>query len=147
MPSSPIRKLAPLANEARAKGLRVFGLNIGQPDLPTPPEALKALHAIDRTVLEYSPSDGLPSLRKKLVEYYNRFDINVEQNQIVVTAGGSEALLFAFLTAMDPGDEIIFLEPAYANYVAFAKTAGVKGLHFLLSRSLRSVSPPRPRLS
>ena len=126
MPSSPIRKLAPLANEARAKGLRVFGLNIGQPDLPTPPEALKALHAVDRTVLEYSPSDGLPSLRKKLVEYYNRFDINVEQNQIVVTAGGSEALLFAFLTAMDPGDEIIFLEPAYANYVAFAKTAGVK---------------------
>lgn len=126
MPNSPIRKLAPLANEARAKGVKVFGLNIGQPDLPTPPEALRALHQVNREVLEYSPSDGLPSLRNKLSEYYSRFNINLRPEEIIVTAGGSEALLFAFLCAMDPGDEIIFVEPAYANYVAFAKTAGVK---------------------
>lgn len=126
MPSSPIRKLAPLANAARAKGIKVFGLNIGQPDLPTPPEALRALHSIDREVLEYSPSDGLPSLKTKLAEYYNRFNIGVDPSQIIVTSGGSEALLFGFLTALDQGDEIIMPEPAYANYVAFAKTAGVK---------------------
>lgn len=128
MPSSPIRKLAPLANEARAKGIKVFGLNIGQPDLPTPPQAFDVLKNIhdNRDVLEYSPSDGLPSLRKKLVEYYGRFNINVADNEILVTSGGSEALLFTFLTALDPGDELILPEPAYANYVAFAKTAGVK---------------------
>lgn len=126
MPSSPIRKLAPLANAARARGIKVFGLNIGQPDLPTPPQAVEALHRIDREVLEYSPSDGLPSLRVKLAEYYNRFDINVKADEIMVTAGGSEALLFAFLTVLDPGDELICPEPAYANYVAFARTAGIK---------------------
>lgn len=126
MPSSPIRKLAPLANDARARGLKVFGLNIGQPDLPTPPQAFEALKKIDRKVLEYSPSDGYPALRNKLAEYYSRFDIKVEPNEIIVTSGGSEAVLLGFLTALDPGDEIIIPEPAYANYTAFAKTAGCK---------------------
>lgn len=126
MPQSPIRKLAPLANEARAKGVHVFGLNIGQPDLPTPPNALEVLKHIDRKVLEYSPSDGLPSFRNKLAEYYKRVGVDVRPDQIIVTTGGSEALLFTFLSTMDPGDEIIFIEPAYANYKAFALLAGVK---------------------
>ena len=91
MPASPIRRLAPLAAEAKARGINVFHLNIGQPDLPTPPEALEALKHIDRKVLEYSPSDGLPSLRAKLKEYYHRFNIEVDVDDIIVTSGGSEA--------------------------------------------------------
>lgn len=126
MPSSPIRKLAPLANAARAKGIHVFGLNIGQPDLPTPPQAFEALKHIDRKVLEYSPSDGLKSTRVKLAEYYNRNNINVTPDQIIVTTGGSEAVLLGFFSALDPGDEIIIPEPAYANYTAFARMAGCK---------------------
>lgn len=126
MPSSPIRKLAPLANAARAKGIHVFGLNIGQPDLPTPPQAFEALKHIDRKVLEYSPSDGLKSTRVKLAEYYNRNNINVNPDQIIVTTGGSEAVLLGFFSALDPGDEIIIPEPAYANYTAFARMAGCK---------------------
>ena len=126
MPASPIRKLAPLANEARARGIKVYQLNIGQPDLPTPQEGLDALKNIDRTVLEYSPSDGLYSLRKKLEDYYHRFKIDVTVDDIIVTAGGSEAVLFAFMACLDPGDEIIVPEPAYANYMAFAISAGAK---------------------
>lgn len=126
MPASPIRKLAPLAAQARAKGVKVFGLNIGQPDLPTPAEGLEVLKHIDRKVLEYSPSDGIPSLRAKLKEYYSRFNICVEQNEIIVTTGGSEAVMLGFLATLNPGDEIIIPEPAYANYVAFAKIAGAK---------------------
>lgn len=126
MPASPIRKLAPLAIEAEARGIKVLGLNIGQPDLPTPPNAFKAIHGINREVLEYSPSDGMPSLRAKMAEYYGRFGIDVAPTQIVMTSGGSEAVLFAFLAALDPGDEVILPEPAYANYVAFSKTAGAK---------------------
>lgn len=126
MPASPIRKLAPLAAQARSKGVKVFGLNIGQPDLPTPKEGLEVLKHIDRKVLEYSPSDGIPSLRVKLAEYYSRFDINVEPTEIIVTTGGSEAVLLGFLSTLNPGDEIIIPEPAYANYVAFAKIAGAK---------------------
>ncbi|MCM1163850.1 MAG: pyridoxal phosphate-dependent aminotransferase [Muribaculaceae bacterium] len=126
MPASPIRRLAPLAAEAKARGLNVFHLNIGQPDLPTPREGLEALRNIDREVLEYSPSDGLLSLRKKLKEYYHRFNIEVDVDDIIVTAGGSEAVLFAFLACLDPGDEIIVPEPAYANYMAFAISAGAK---------------------
>ena len=126
MPASPIRRLAPLANAAKSAGKKVYHLNIGQPDVPTPPEGLEALKKIDRTVLEYSPSDGLLSLRKKLKEYYKRFNIDVDLDDIIVTAGGSEAVLFAFMACLDPGDEIIVPEPAYANYMAFAISAGAK---------------------
>ena len=126
MPASPIRRLVPLAVKAREKGIKVYGLNIGQPDVPTPPEGLEALKHIDRTVLEYSPSEGLMSLRKKLREYYKRFNIDVDVEDIIVTTGGSEAVLFAFMACLDPGDEIIVPEPAYANYMAFAISAGAK---------------------
>jgi len=124
MPSSPIRKLAPLANEAKARGVKVYHLNIGQPDLPTPQKALDALKHVDRKVLEYSPSQGFLSLREKLQAYYRRFRIELSVNDIIVTSGGSEAVLFAFLACLNPGDEIIVPEPAYANYMAFAVSAG-----------------------
>lgn len=126
MPESPIRKLVPLSNDAKSRGLKVYHLNIGQPDLPTPSEGLEALKHIDRKVLEYSPSEGLLSLRKKLESYYKRFNINVDVDDIIVTTGGSEAVLFAFMACLDPGDEIIVPEPAYANYMAFAISAGAK---------------------
>ena len=126
MPASPIRRLVPLANDAVKRGLKVYRLNIGQPDLPTPPEAFEALRNIDRKVLEYSPSEGLLSLRVKLRDYYHRFNIDVETEDIIVTSGGSEAVLFAFMACLDPGDEIIMPEPAYANYMAFAISAGAK---------------------
>ncbi|MBO5268137.1 MAG: pyridoxal phosphate-dependent aminotransferase [Muribaculaceae bacterium] len=126
MPASPIRRLVPLANKAVEKGLKVYRLNIGQPDVPTPPEAIEALKHIDRKVLEYSPSEGLLSLRRKLKEYYRRFNIDVNVDDIIVTTGGSEAVLFAFMACLDPGDEIIVPEPAYANYMAFAISAGAK---------------------
>ncbi len=126
MPASPIRRLAPLANDAKARGIKVYHLNIGQPDVPTPPEGLEALKNIDRKVLEYSPSAGLMSLREKLREYYHRFSIDVDVDDIIVTTGGSEAVLFAFMACLDPGDEIIVPEPAYANYMAFAISAGAK---------------------
>ena len=126
MPASPIRRLAPLATDAKARGIKVYHLNIGQPDVPTPPAGLEVLKHIDRTVLEYSPSAGLPSLREKLREYYHRFNIEVDVDDIIVTTGGSEAVLFAFMACLDPGDEIIVPEPAYANYMAFAISAGAK---------------------
>ena len=124
MPSSPIRKLAPLSDSAKARGLNVYHLNIGQPDLPTPEAGLKALKNIDRTILEYSPSDGYRSYREKLVRYYAKYNINVSADDIIITTGGSEAVLFAFLACLNPGDEIIVPEPAYANYMAFAVSAG-----------------------
>lgn len=126
MPASPIRKLVPLAREAEQRGVKVIRLNIGQPDLPTPEEGLEALKHIDRKVLEYSPSEGLRSLREKLADYYHRFHIDVTADDIIVTTGGSEAVLFAFMACLDPGDEIIVPEPAYANYMAFAISAGAK---------------------
>ncbi len=126
MPASPIRRLVPLADKAIAKGIKVYKLNIGQPDVATPCEAFEALRNIDRKVLEYSPSQGLCSLRMKLCEYYHRFNIDVEIDDIIVTTGGSEAVLFAFMACLDPGDEIIVPEPAYANYMAFAISAGAK---------------------
>lgn len=126
MPASPIRKLVPLAREAEQRGVKVIRLNIGQPDLPTPQEGLDALKHIDRKVLEYSPSEGLLSLREKLADYYHRFKIDVTPDDIIVTTGGSEAVLFAFMACLDPGDEIIVPEPAYANYMAFAISAGAK---------------------
>ncbi len=126
MPASPIRRLAPLAIDAVKRGIKVYRLNIGQPDLPTPPQAFEALRKINREVLEYSPSDGLLSLREKLKEYYHRFNIDVDVDDIIVTCGGSEAVLFSFMACLDPGDEIIVPEPAYANYMAFAISAGAK---------------------
>lgn len=125
MPSSPIRKLAPLAEQAKARGVKVFHLNIGQPDLPTPQVALDALKCIDRGILEYSPSQGFRSLREKMVDYYKAFNIHVTPDDIIITTGGSEAVNFAFLSCLDQGDEIIVPEPAYANYTAFALGAGV----------------------
>lgn len=124
MPSSPIRKLTPLANDAKARGIKVYHLNIGQPDLPTPQKALDALKEVDRSVLEYSPSQGFLSLREKLARYYGKFRIELTSDDIIVTSGGSEAVLFAFLACLNPGDEIIIPEPAYANYMAFAVSAG-----------------------
>ncbi len=125
MPSSPIRKLAPLAEKAKVRGVKVFHLNIGQPDLNTPTVAIDALKNIDRKLLEYSPSQGFKNLREKMVEYYNRFDIHVSADDIIITTGGSEAVNFAFMSCLDQGDEIIVPEPAYANYTAFALGAGV----------------------
>jgi aspartate aminotransferase len=124
MPASPIRKLVPLANKAKAKGIKVYHLNIGQPDLPTPEVALQALKRIDRKVLEYSPSEGILSFREKLVTYYAKFNILVDVDDIIITTGGSEAVLFSFMACLDPGDEIIVPEPAYANYMAFAISGG-----------------------
>ena len=124
MPDSPIRKLAPLAEQARKQGVKVYHLNIGQPDLPTPPEALAAIKNIDRTILEYTPSEGIRSFREKLAKYYHKFKIDVDVDDIIVTSGGSEAVTFAFMSCLDPGDEIIVPEPAYANYEAFAIVAG-----------------------
>ena len=124
MPASPIRKLVPLANKAKAKGIKVYHLNIGQPDLPTPDVALEAMRSIDRTVLEYSPSEGIRSFREKLVKYYDKFNIHVSADDIIITTGGSEAVFFSFMACLDPGDEIIVPEPAYANYLAFAISSG-----------------------
>lgn len=126
MPESPIRKLAPLATTAKERGVHVYHLNIGQPDLPTPDAGLDALRHIDRKVLEYSPSQGFRSYREKLTGYYKRYDIHLDADDIIITAGGSEAVLFAFLSCLNPGDEIIVPEPAYANYMAFAISAGAK---------------------
>ncbi len=124
MPASPIRKLVPLANRAKAKVTVVYHLNIGQPDLATPEVALRAVHHLDREVLEYSPSEGILSFRKKLVEYYHKFNIDVCTDDIIITTGGSEAVFFSFMACLDPGDEIIVPEPAYANYMAFAISCG-----------------------
>ena len=126
MPASPIRKLAPLASAAKERGVHVYHLNIGQPDLPTPQKGLDVLRHIDRKVLEYSPSQGFKSYREKLTGYYKRYDINLTADDIIITSGGSEAVLFAFLSCLNPGDEIIVPEPAYANYMAFAISVGAK---------------------
>ena len=115
-----------MAAQAKQRGIKVYHLNIGQPDLPTPQCGLDALKHIDRKVLEYSPSQGYLSYRKKLVNYYAKFNINVSPDEIIITSGGSEAVLFAFMSCLNPGDEIIVPEPAYANYMAFAISAGAK---------------------
>lgn len=126
MPESPIRKLAPLADDAKKRGVHVYHLNIGQPDLPTPQSAIDAIRNIDRKILEYSPSQGYLSYRKKLVNYYASYNINLTADDIIITSGGSEAVLFSFLACLNPGDEIIVPEPAYANYMAFAISAGAR---------------------
>ena len=124
LPLSPIRKLTPYADAIKRSGVKVYHLNIGQPDLPTPQKALDVLKHIDRNTLEYSPSQGYRSLRQALVGYYDRYQIKLQADEIIITSGGSEAVLFAFLSCLNPGDEIIVPEPAYANYMSFAISAG-----------------------
>lgn len=126
MPESPIRKLVPYAEKAKQKGVKVYHLNIGQPDIETPEVALNALRNFEDKVIEYSHSAGIPSYRKKLAEYYKKHDIHITAEDIIVGAGASEAILFAFQSIMDPGDEVIIPEPFYANYNGFAVNAGVK---------------------
>lgn len=125
MPASPIRKLAPFAEIAKKNGTKVYHLNIGQPDIETPPSILEAVKTADFKVLEYSPSQGFESYRKKLAGYYNSKNIHVNENEIIITTGGSEAISFAIMSCMNPGDEIIIPEPFYANYNGFAVAAGV----------------------
>ncbi len=126
MPPSPIRKLVPFAEAAKKRGTKVYHLNIGQPDIETPKAIMDAVRHVDMKVLEYSHSAGFESYRKKLVEYYGRNNVNINHNQVIVTTGGSEAILFAIMSCMDPGDEIIIPEPFYANYNGFSTSAGVK---------------------
>src|SRR6516164_6889868 len=126
MPASPIRKLVPFAEAAKKKGIKVFHLNIGQPDIETPQQALDAVRHSDFKVLEYSHSAGNESYRRKLVTYYRKAGINIDYSQVIVTTGGSEAILFGFMSCLDPGDEVIIPEPFYANYNGFAVAAGVK---------------------
>lgn len=126
MPPSPIRKLVPYAEAAKKKGIKVYHLNIGQPDIETPPAILDAVRHADIRVLEYSHSAGNESYRRKLTQYYKKVGIDVSYDQILITTGGSEAILFGFFTCMNPGDEVIIPEPFYANYNGFACAAGVK---------------------
>ncbi|HRO42935.1 MAG TPA: pyridoxal phosphate-dependent aminotransferase [Flavipsychrobacter sp.] len=126
MPPSPIRKLVPYAEAAKQRGNKVYHLNIGQPDIETPPSILNAVKNADIKVLEYSHSAGFESYRKKLADYYRRNNVAINHSQIIITTGGSEAILFAIMSCMDPGDEIIIPEPFYANYNGFAVSAGVK---------------------
>lgn len=124
MPSSPIRKLARYADAAKRNGIHVYHLNIGQPDIETPACAIEAVRNIDRSILEYSPSQGYKSLRTKLVGYYAEYGIDLSPDEIIVTSGGSEAVQFAYMACLNPGDEIIVTDPSYANYMAFAISAG-----------------------
>jgi len=126
MPPSPIRKLVPYAEAARKKGIKVFHLNIGQPDIETPPAILNAVRHTDIKVLEYSHSAGNESYRRKLVQYYKKVGIDINYDQIIITTGGSEAIMFGFFTCLNPGDEVIIPEPFYANYNGFACAAGVQ---------------------
>jgi aspartate aminotransferase len=126
MPSSPIRKLVPFSEEAKRKGRKVYHLNIGQPDIPTPPAALEAVKNMTEKVIEYSHSAGHESYRKTLSAFYQGIGINVDHNEILITTGGSEAISFALMSTADVGDEIIVPEPFYANYYGFANAAGVK---------------------
>lgn len=125
MPPSPIRKLVPYAEAAKKKGIKVYHLNIGQPDIETPPAIMDAVRHADIKVLEYSHSAGNESYRRKLVQYYKKVGIEVAHDQILITTGGSEAIMFGFFTCLNPGDEVIIPEPFYANYNGFACAAGV----------------------
>jgi Aspartate/tyrosine/aromatic aminotransferase len=126
MPASPIRKLVPYSEEAKRKGRKVYHLNIGQPDIPTPEVALKALRNINLKVIEYSHSAGNESYRRKLADYYRKIGINIDHTQLLITTGGSEAILFGLMSCVNPGEEVITPEPFYANYNGFAITAGIK---------------------
>jgi Aspartate/tyrosine/aromatic aminotransferase len=126
MPASPIRKLVPYSEEAKRKGRKVYHLNIGQPDIPTPEVALNALRTINLKVIEYSHSAGNDSYRRKLATYYKKIGINIDHTEMLITTGGSEAILFALMSCVNPGEEVITPEPFYANYNGFATTAGIK---------------------
>lgn len=126
LPASPIRKLVPFAEKAKSEGVKIYHLNIGQPDIETPEEALSAVRSTPLKVIEYSHSAGNESYRRKLADYYQKHQIDVDHNDILITTGGSEALLFGIMTCLNPGDEIIIPEPFYANYLSFAMTAGAK---------------------
>ena len=126
MPASPIRKLVPFAEAAKKRGVKVYHLNIGQPDIETPKAILDAVRNSDFKVLEYSHSAGNESYRKKLVQYYSSVGIEVNHQQIIITTGGSEAIQFGFMACLDQGDEVIIPEPFYANYNGFAVAAGIK---------------------
>ena len=125
MPASPIRKLVPYSEEAKSRGIKVYHLNIGQPDIKTPEVALTAAKNADLKVIEYSHSAGIESYRRKLAKYYQNIDIDIDHNNLLVTTGGSEAITFAFMSCLNPGDEVIIPEPFYANYNGFAIAAGV----------------------
>ena len=124
MPESPIRKLAKYADAARRNGVHIYHLNIGQPDIKTPACAQEALQKFHKDVLEYSPSQGIQSLRTKMVGYYAEYGIDISPDEIIVTTGGSEAIMFAYMACLNPGDEIIVTDPSYANYMAFAISCG-----------------------
>jgi aspartate aminotransferase len=125
MPASPIRKLVPFADVAKARGIHVHHLNIGQPDIATPKQMIDAYRAYDETVLAYGPSQGVPALRRSIANYYTKLGLKVRPEEVNITVGGSEALAFAFAAVTDPGEEILVIEPFYANYAAFAVSAGV----------------------
>lgn len=142
MPESPIRKLVPYAEAAKKRGVKVFHLNIGQPDIHTPEVALNAIRNFSGKVVEYSHSAGIPSYRVKLADYYKKHDIHITADDIIIGAGASEAILFAFQTIMDPGDEVIIPEPFYANYNGFAINAGVKVIPIVSSIESGFALPP-----
>ena len=126
MPASPIRKLVPYSEKAKTKGTTVYHLNIGQPDIETPEVAINAVKNLDRKVIEYSHSAGFESYRNALSAYYVKNGIRVSPEDIIITTGGSEALIFGFITTCNPGDEVIIPEPFYANYNGFSTASGVK---------------------
>ncbi len=142
MPESPIRKLVPYADQAKKRGTKVFHLNIGQPDIPTPQSMIDAMHKLDVKVIQYSPSAGILSYRQKLCEYYSKHGISVTPDDIIVGAGASEAILFAVQTCLNPGDEIIIPEPFYANYNGFAISAGVRVKPIISSIETGFALPP-----
>ena len=139
VPSSPIRKLVPFADEAKKKGIKVYHLNIGQPDIKTPAVGLEAARSYKADVLAYSHSQGIAPLRQKMSEYYDRYGIRLDPDEIIITTGGSEALLFAFQAVLDPGDELILTDPSYANYLSFATSCGavVKAVHTSIDEGFR----------
>jgi len=126
IPPSPIRKLVPFSDAAKKRGIKVYHINIGQPDVPTPPEAFEAMRRFDEKVLSYAPSNGIPQLRHAMAGYFNGIGYDIAEKNIMVTNGGSEAIYFAFMISLDTGDEVLIPEPYYANYNGFAKMAGVK---------------------
>ena len=152
---SPIRKLAPLASAARERGLAIYNLNIGQPDVPTPPEFLRAVAGFRDPVLAYGPSDGLPELRQAMCEYFARYEIALDPAEVLITNGGSEAILFAFNVVADEGEEIIIPEPFYTNYNGYAAMANLRivpvrahaedGFHLPPSEAIEAAITPRTR--
>jgi len=155
MQASPIRKLYPLSVEAKKKGITVYHVNIGQPDVPTPPQIFEGIRAFNDPVLPYGPSDGIPELKEVYAAYYRRFGVNVSPQEVFVTTGGSEAILFAFLLVGDYGDEVLVPEPFYTNYMGFAQQVGIilrpiptsveDGFHLPDEKTIKSLITPKTR--